>query len=75
MVSATPVSYTKPTVFWLNLLRHPIAVISGNLGFSAAVFTALSLLMSAFALLIPPAGLTTPPSTAYRTLLYQLHKV
>jgi hypothetical protein len=28
--------------------------------------------MSAFALLIPPAGFTPPPSQAYRTLSYHL---
>ena len=32
----------------------------------------LSLLMSAFALLIPPAALTGPPSSAYRTLRYRV---
>jgi hypothetical protein len=30
----------------------------------------LSLLMSAFALPMPPAGLAAPPSTAYGTLRY-----
>ncbi len=31
--------------------------------------------MSAFALPIPPAALTGPPSLAYGTLRYRLHKV
>ena len=47
---------------------------AGTLGLSAAVFfTLLSLLMSAFALLIPPGALTGHPSQAYRTLLYNVY--
>ena len=42
-----------------------------TLGLRRAGFSpALTLLMSAFALLIPPAVLTNPPSQAYRTLPY-----
>ncbi len=51
----------------LTLDRNPWS--SGEGGFSPP----LSLLMSAFALLIPPAYLHETPSTAYRTLLYHLH--
>ena len=42
-----------------------------TLGLRRAGFSpALTLLMSAFALLIPPAALADPPSQAYRTLPY-----
>ena len=48
----------------LNVGQEPL--VFRRAGFSPA----LSLLMSAFALLIPPATLTRPPSQAYRTLPY-----
>ena len=45
-----------------------------TLGLRRAGFSpALTLLMSAFALLIPPAVLADPPSQAYRTLPYHSH--
>ena len=55
------------TLLRLALSRKPWT--SRRAGFSPA----LSLLMSAFALLIPPANLSDSPSTAYRTLLYRVH--
>ena len=52
-----------------------MTVASETLGFRRTGFSpVLTLLMSAFALPIPPAALTGPPSQAYGTLPYRQDK-